>query len=92
MNFNNLYRLPDEGYVAGVCAGLAHRFEWNAWVLRAACLFVLYFFAKFAALAYILASIFLKKRYKSDFSGRQTESALGNLQEEFSALRERLRQ
>jgi len=92
MDFSNLYRLPDEGYVAGVCAGLAHRFEWNAWVLRAVCMFMLYFFAKFAALAYILASVFLKKRYKSDFSSRREESALGNLQDEFNTLRERLRQ
>jgi phage shock protein C len=92
MSLSNLYRLPDDGYVAGVCAGLAHQFGWNAWVLRAACLFVLYFFAKFGALAYILASIFLRKRYKSDFSPRQEESAIGSLQEEFETLRQRLRQ
>lgn len=92
MNFSNLYRLPDEGYVAGVCAGLARRFEWNAWALRLAGLIVLYFFAKFAALAYILASILLKKRYKSDFSHKREESALGKLQEEFETLRERLGQ
>lgn len=92
MSLSNLYRLPDEGYVAGVCAGLAHQFGWNAWALRAACLFILYFFAKFAAVAYILASIFLTKRYKSDFSHKQGTSALGNLQDEFETLRQRLRQ
>ncbi|MCF6226640.1 MAG: PspC domain-containing protein [Xanthomonadales bacterium] len=90
MSLNNLYRLPDEGYVAGVCAGLARRFDWNVWALRAVCMLMLYFFAKFAAISYILASIFFKKRYKSDATMRPEESALGNLQEEFNQLRERL--
>jgi len=90
MNFNNLYRLPDEGYVAGVCAGLAQRFDWNVWALRAGCMLALYFFAKLAAVAYILASIFFKKRYKSDSPAQREDSVLGNLQDEFNQLRERL--
>lgn len=92
MSFTNLYRLPDEGFVAGVCAGLAHRFDWNAWTIRLLWLVALFIFTKIAALTYILASILLPTRRKSDFSTDWKESALGNMQDEFNAIRSRLKQ
>jgi len=96
MKLRQLYRLPDEGYVAGVCAGLAHGLNWNAWVLRAVWMLVFLILAKLAVIAYLLASLFLKKRRLSDFSGhtssRHNDSSVADLQDEFNALRQRLQQ
>lgn len=39
--FNRLHRYPSRGWIAGVCAGLAEYFDWNAKLLRV--LFVLAF-------------------------------------------------
>ncbi|GAA5185867.1 envelope stress response membrane protein PspC [Ferrimonas gelatinilytica] len=31
---NKLYRIPEQGKVAGVCAGLAEHFGWEVWLVR----------------------------------------------------------
>ncbi len=90
MRSGGLYRLPDEGLVAGVCAGLGHRFEWNKWVVRGAWLLTLLLFTKISALTYIVASIVLKQRRLSEFSSSPGDSAISSMQREFEQLRERI--
>ena len=33
--FRGMYRIPDRGVIAGVCAGIAEYFDWNVRLLRA---------------------------------------------------------
>ena len=90
MGNGGFYRLPDDGLVAGVCAGLGHRFEWNKWAVRGVWLITLLLFTKVSALAYILASVLFKQRRKSDFAGNSYQSGLSSMQREFEQLRERM--
>ncbi len=90
MRTGGLYRLPDEGLVAGVCAGLGHRFEWSKWAVRGVWLVSLLLFTKISALAYIVASLVLKQRHLSEFSNRANDSAISSMQREFEQLRERI--
>ncbi len=85
-----LYRLPDDGLVAGVCAGLGHRFEYSKWAIRGVWLLSLLLFTKISVLAYILASLVLKQRRISEFSGKNNESEVSSIQREFEQLRVRI--
>ncbi|MFH1715177.1 MAG: PspC domain-containing protein [Elusimicrobiota bacterium] len=37
-----LFRLPNEKMIAGVCAGFAKAFSWNVTVVRLACVFLFF--------------------------------------------------
>ncbi|RMH38579.1 MAG: PspC domain-containing protein, partial [Gammaproteobacteria bacterium] len=50
-----LYRLPDEGKIAGVCAGIARYLGLETWVVRIIALSFLLFSGGTAVLAYFLA-------------------------------------
>lgn len=61
---NNLYRSSDDKVVAGVCGGLAHRFDLNATGLRWAFALatVFFFFTLIPEGIYIALWIILKER------------------------------
>ncbi|MGL5106521.1 MAG: PspC domain-containing protein, partial [Plesiomonas shigelloides] len=58
----NLYRYPREGKVAGVCAGLAHYFGIEVWLVRIMVITVFLFGgAGIVILAYLAAWLFMDK-------------------------------
>ena len=59
---DNLYRSSDEVVIAGVCAGLAHRFDLNATGLRWVVALVALFLTGLPALAYLVLWAVLKER------------------------------
>ena len=63
---NNLFRSSDDKVIAGVCGGLAHRFDLNATGLRWAVALITLFLSGFPALAYLVLWIVLKERPTKD--------------------------
>ncbi len=59
---SNLYRSCDEKVIAGVCAGLAHRFDLNVTGLRFALALVTLFLSGIPAIVYIVLWAVLKSR------------------------------
>ena len=59
---NNLYRSSDDKVVAGVCGGIAHRFDLNVTGLRWAVALVTFFFTGIPLIAYAVAWAILKER------------------------------
>ena len=57
---SNLYRSSDDKVVAGVCGGIAHRFDLNATGLRWATALVTLFLSGFPAIVYLVLWIVLK--------------------------------
>ncbi|MGL4269955.1 MAG: envelope stress response membrane protein PspC [Plesiomonas sp.] len=58
----NLYRYPREGKIAGVCAGLAHYFGIEVWLVRIMVITVFLFGgAGIVILAYLAAWLFMDK-------------------------------
>jgi len=58
---NNLYRSSDDKVVAGVCGGIAHRFDLNVTGLRWAVALVTFFFTGIPLIAYAVAWAILKE-------------------------------
>ena len=63
---NNLFRSSDDKVIAGVCGGLAHRFDLNATGLRWALALVTLFLSGVPALVYLALWIILKERPTKD--------------------------
>ena len=59
---NNLYKSSDEKVIAGVCAGLAHRFDLNATGLRWVVALVSLFLTGVPIVLYIVLWAVLKSR------------------------------
>lgn len=59
---SNLYRSNDDKFLAGVCGGIAHRFDLNATGLRWAVALVTLFLSGFPAIVYLVLWIVLKDR------------------------------
>lgn len=59
---NNLYRSSDEKVIAGVCAGLAHKFDLNLMGLRWAVALVALFLTGIPAIVYVVLWATLKTR------------------------------
>ena len=59
---SNLYRSCDEKVIAGVCAGLAHRFDLNVTGLRFVLALVTLFLSGIPAIVYIVLWAVLKSR------------------------------
>jgi phage shock protein C len=98
-----LYRDPDNGLIAGVCAGIADYLGIERIVIRLAFVLALVFFIVPAALAYILLAIALPKRppalYRSDeeaafWRGVATapDDTLAGLRRRFGDLEGRIRE
>ncbi|WP_298441949.1 envelope stress response membrane protein PspC [uncultured Ferrimonas sp.] len=68
MNTNNqkepLYRIPSQGKVAGVCAGIAERFNLEVWLVRIVTLsaMILTGVFSFVLLGYVVAWVLLDKK------------------------------
>ncbi len=59
---DNLYRSSDEKVVAGVCAGLAHKFDCNANGLRCVVVLVTLFLSGIPLFVYAAMWMILKER------------------------------
>ena len=59
---DNLYRSSDEGVIAGVCAGLAHRFDLNVTGLRWIVALVTLFLSGMPLIVYAVLWALLKAR------------------------------
>jgi len=59
---NNLYRSSDEKVIAGVCAGLAHKWDLNATGLRWAVALVTFFLTGVPAIVYVVLWAVLRER------------------------------
>ncbi len=59
---NNLYRSSDDKVIAGVCGGLAHRFDLNVTGLRCAVALVALFLSGVPAVLYAILWAVLKER------------------------------
>lgn len=57
-----LYRDRENGWIFGVCAGLAERFDFNALVVRIVAVVALLVFTVPTVLAYIAATILIRER------------------------------
>lgn len=59
-----LYRIPEQGKVAGVCAGLAERFQFEVWLVRIVVLSAMLLTGVFGLvmLMYIVAWVLLDKK------------------------------
>ncbi len=62
----NLYRSSDEKVVAGVCAGLADRFDLNVTGLRWLFALTAFFFTGIPIIVYLILAILLKPRPTAD--------------------------
>ncbi len=62
----NLYRSSDEKVLAGVCAGLADRFDLNVTGLRWLVAITSLFFTGIPVLVYLILAIILKARPTAD--------------------------
>ncbi len=61
-----LYRDPDRGRLAGVCAGLADYFRTSATMMRFVAITALIFVPQVTAIAYLIATLLLPTREKID--------------------------
>ena len=59
---DNLYKSSDEKVIAGVCAGLAHRFDLNATGLRWVVALVSFFLTGVPIVVYVVLWAVLKSR------------------------------
>ena len=66
----NLYRSSDNKVIAGVCAGIAHKLDFNVTGLRWATAIVTLFFTGIPAVIYLVLWIILKERPTKGFIDR----------------------
>lgn len=62
----DLYREPERGWIAGVCAGLARYYDVDVWVARVVAFSLLLFIPQIAFWAYVIAIFMLGKRPRMD--------------------------
>ncbi len=70
--FTGLYRDRENGWIFGVCAGLAERFNFNIGTVRVIAIISLFLFFWATALIYIGATLLLKEK-PLIYSGRSEE-------------------
>ncbi len=70
--FTGLYRDRENGWIFGVCAGLAERFNFNIGTVRVIAVISLFLFFWATALIYIGATLLLKEK-PLIYSGRREE-------------------
>jgi phage shock protein C len=58
----DLYREPERGWIAGVCAGLARYYQVDVWVARVVAFSLLIFIPQIAFWAYVIAIFMLARR------------------------------
>lgn len=62
----DLYREPERGWIAGVCAGVARYYDIEVWVARVVAFTLLLFIPQIAFWAYVIAIFMLGKRPRMD--------------------------
>ena len=70
--FRGFYRDPENGWLFGVCAGLADRFNLNLLMLRCVAIICLLAFTWLTVLVYV-AAVLLVREKPLLYSGRQSE-------------------
>lgn len=97
-----LYRDPDNGYVGGVCAGIADYLSIDATVVRAVVLVSAFLFSLPTLFMYVLGVIFLKRKPRNLYHDTEEETfwreyrrsprnTLGQTSNRFRDLEKRLR-
>ncbi len=93
---SKLYRLPEEGYLAGVAAGIAAYFGLQGWVVRAAFVLGLVIAAPPTILVYLILALFLPKApehlYRDAEEERFWRTVRLDPSRSFSTLRHRFRE
>lgn len=70
-----IYRLPDEGQILGVCAGIADYFRVDPTLVRVIALILLFATQGFIVIAYLLSALIIpEKSTKSKSSAAKTEN------------------
>lgn len=68
INPNRLYRIPEKGKIAGVCAGLAEHFGIEVWLVRIAVVSLFFLGGSgIVLLLYVAACFILEKKLASEF-------------------------
>ena len=62
----DLWREPERGWIAGVCAGVARYYEVDAWVARVVAVSLLIFMPQLTFWAYVIAIFMLARRPRMD--------------------------
>ena len=70
---DRLYRDPDNGKIAGVCAGLADYFSWNVDAVRFATIVAAVLFSVTTVALYTAAAFFLPKKPKDLYDDKTEE-------------------
>ena len=70
--FRGFYRDRENGWIFGVCAGLADRFNLNVGAVRIIAVISLFVFFWFTAIVYIAATLLIREK-PLVYSGRQAE-------------------
>ena len=105
-NPHRLYKNKRDGVIAGVCAGLADYFNIDTALVRIGAILLLFFFAPFTVIGYIVAAIVMPQRpvwttqrptteEESEFwrgVSRRPEATFSNLKYRFRDLDERLQE
>lgn len=97
-----LYRDPDNGYVGGVCAGIADYLSIDATVVRGLVLLSAFLFSLPTLFMYVLAVVFLKRKPRNLYHDTEEETfwreyrksprnTLGQTSNRFRDLEKRLR-
>jgi phage shock protein C len=71
-SFRGFYRDRENGWIFGVCAGLADRFNLNLGAVRIIAVISLFIFFWFTAIVYIAATLLIREK-PLIYSGRQSE-------------------
>lgn len=71
--FRGFYRDRENGWIFGVCAGLADRFNLNIGAVRVIAVISLLLFFWFTAVVYIAATLLIKEK-PLIYSGRESEN------------------
>lgn len=75
----DLYREPERGWIAGVCAGLARYYQVEPWVARVVAFSLLIFIPQIAFWAYIIAIFMLARRPpEAELAGMQAQVHAGS--------------
>ncbi|WP_457673533.1 envelope stress response membrane protein PspC [Thiolapillus sp.] len=70
---NRLYRDPDNGKIAGVCAGLADYFSWNVDAVRFATVVAAILFSVTTVALYAAAAFFLPRKPRDLYDDKEEE-------------------
>ena len=71
--FRGFYRDRENGWIFGVCAGLADRFNLNVGAVRIIAVISLFVFFWFTAAIYVAATLLIREK-PLVYSGRQSEN------------------